>query len=128
MMEPKNNAAITILTSTLLDDSPTSATSDSANCSAYTKFGLFIDVTSTGVGAHTLDLQVQFSNDGGTTWFDYVDGPFSNLSYEDVATAAGIKEILTGECPGRLFRVTATGNSTSSSLKFTVLLHVIFYK
>ena len=90
-----------------LDDSPTSATGTeiaSDLVGSFRKFALYLDIDSTSTPT-TLEVIVQFSDDGGTTWYDYRQGLFAALFYEDTAVAGGIKQMFVGDVAGRSFRV-----------------------
>ncbi len=89
-------------------------------------FTLYLDIDST---LTPTDIQFipQFSNDNGTTWFDYKQDQFVALFYEDVNTASGLTECLSGKCVGRDFRLRTVATGTDATNFFTVSVDVEFW-
>ena len=103
----------------------TALNSPSYDTDRWRKFLLFLDITSANAPT-TIQFIVQFSDDGGTDWFDYKQGLFASLFYEDADTAGGIQECFFGECAGRLFRLRAVAVGTTAPNTFTVTARVSF--
>lgn len=89
------------------------------------KFLLFLDIDST-LAPTTIQFIPQFSDDSGTDWFDYKQGLFASLFYEDTDTASGIKECFSGDCAGELFRLRVVAVGTDGTNLFTVTARVSF--
>ena len=126
--EKRRSKTITqLFTALLLNDATTSSNSSTINVGDYTDFLLYLDIDSTNAPT---DVQfiVQFSNDGGTTWFDYKNDFFGDLRYEDTATASGLKECVSGKCGGRTFRLRAVGAGTTSTATFLINAYIEFFK
>ena len=103
----------------------TALDSPSYDTDRWRKFLLFLDIDST-LAPTTIQFIPQFSDDGGTDWFDYKQGLFASLFYEDTDTASGIKECFSGECAGRLFRLRAVAVGTDATNLFLVTARVAF--
>lgn len=122
----RSNTITTLIDGEVFDDSQTSYNSSAVSVDDYKHFLLYLDVDST-LAPTTIQFIVQFSDDGGTTWYDYKQGLFASLFYEDQDTASGIKECFSGECAGRDFRLRAVATGTDATNKFTVTAKVGFY-
>lgn len=116
----------TLIDAATYDDSTTSENSAAQDTDEYRKFLLFLDVDSANTPT-TVQFIVQFSDDGGTTWYDYKQGLFTSLYYEDQDTASGITECFSGECAGRDFRLRVVATGTDATNTFTVTAKVEFY-
>lgn len=103
----------------VFDDSPTSANSQTIDCSRFREFLLFYTVDSTNTPT---DIQfiVQFSQDGGTTWFDYRNDFWGQLIYDDVACATAISRCHSGRCVGDDIRLRVVCTGTTAANTFTV--------
>jgi hypothetical protein len=128
-LEPSRSAKIyTLLDGVVLDAVATTINSAPIDTETRRMFLLYLNVDSTGTGAHILQAIVQFSDDGGETWYDYLQGPFAALYFEDVDTASGVKVCFSGVCAGRDMRVQLKSTSTSATLKFTVTAKAEFWQ
>lgn len=116
----RKTAISTIVNAQDFDDAQTSYNSDGQDVDDWRYFLLYLNVDSTGTGAHYIQFILQFSPDGGTNWYDLAEGEFAALFYEDVDTASGIKECFSGKCHGRDMRLRIVATNTSANLKFTV--------
>lgn len=120
---------ITLIDGILLDDNPTSVTSDPVAeeiVGSYRHFTLYIDMDSTSTPT-TIEWIVEFSPDDGASWFAYRQGLFASLFYEDSLTASGLQQSFNGDCAGRMFRVKAVAVGTDASKKFLVTAKVEFW-
>lgn len=115
----RRRALVTLIDAVTLDDDPTSYNSAKVDVELWEHFLLYLDVDSTG-SPTTVQFIVQFSDDGGTTWYSYLQGLFAALYYEDVDTASGIKECFSGEVQGRDIRLRAVGAGTDANNSFTI--------
>lgn len=86
----------------------------------YRHFLLFLEVDSTGTDDHVLQVVVQFSHEDQAKPYDYKQGLFAALFYEDQDTASGISECFSGRCWGREISIKLVGTGVTSSLYFTV--------
>jgi hypothetical protein len=119
----RSGAIATLIDAITLDDDPTAYNSAALDSSGFRKFLLYLAIDSTSTPT-TLQILVQFSDDGGTTWWTYKQGPFAALFWEDGDTATEVNECFEGECGGRLMRIRAVGVGTTSSAKFKVTAKV----
>lgn len=110
---------VTAIDGIVLDDDPTSYNSAAIEADPWTNFLLFLSVLSSGTPT-TVQFVVQFSDDGGTTWYDYVQGLFASLFYEDTDTASVLTECFSGKVHGHDMRVRAVGTGTDGTDKFTI--------
>jgi hypothetical protein len=104
----------TLINAVRIDDDPTSYNSAAIDCEIKNKFLLFLNIDST-LSPTTLQIIVQFSDDGGDTWYDYKNDFFGDLLYEDTEVASGVKHCVSGECIGSTMRVRAVGVGTNST-------------
>jgi len=119
----RSGAIATLIDAVTLDDDPTSYNSDALDCSGFRNFLLYVAIDSTSTPT-TLQLLVQFSDDAGTTWWTYKQGPFAALFWEDGDTATEINECFEGKCGGRLMRVRAVAVGSDGTKKFKVTAKV----
>jgi len=101
-----------LLNDVVIDGTPAAVNSASLNISEYG--ALWIQLYVESVGAPT-DVRIipQFSHNNGANWFDFVEGFWASLYYEDTATAApGVRSSFMLPCGGQdlvRFRAVATG-------------------
>ena len=70
-------------------------------------------------------ILAQYSTDGGTTWFNYEEGLWASLGWEDLDTALGVYKIFRLDCGGiDLIRFQAIGTGTTAANRFQVNLWV----
>lgn len=98
------------------------------NTTEWHSFLLFLDVlfsaaTTTGNDGRELQLKPEFSNDGGTTWFDYQNNFWGDLRFNDSQGNLNIKNCYEGECPGKTFRLGAvlTNGGYATTTVFTAV-------
>jgi len=90
----------------------------------YSRFAVFNTVTRSGASGQTVEVQVQFSEDAGATWYDLVDGPFGSLLYEgeQVGAVGVLRDVQTGKVAGgdlRIF-IRTSGQTLDSNDNFTI--------
>ncbi len=95
-------------------------------CEAFRKFGLMLRIDSTGAPT-TIQVKVKFIDRWSGEAHTYKQGPFAALFWEDVDTAAAIKECFSGECMGRSMVISFTGVGTTAAAYFTVSASVELY-
>ena len=106
-------------------DTSTTETNSSASqdCTRFREFLFMWTVTKNNTPTD-IQAKVQFSDDGGTTWFDYRNDFWGQLIYDDVAVGSGFNRCYSGRCIGDLMRVqvVATGltGSGGANNNFTV--------
>ncbi|MFQ5858981.1 MAG: hypothetical protein ACE5LU_25555, partial [Anaerolineae bacterium] len=112
----------TLVNAVRLDDSPTSYNSANMDVDGYRGAWVLIDVDSTLTPTDVRFL-AQFSDDGGTTYWDYEEGLWASLYFEDQDTASGVKKVfdlpLEGIDDWRI-RVVATGTNATNYFDVTV--------
>lgn len=123
----RRRAFVTLIDNITLNDDPTSYNSAAQAVDIWRNFLLYLDVDSAGTDVHVVQFIVQFSDDGGTTWYDYKQGLFASLFYEDVDTADGVTECFSGVVHGRDMRLRAVATGTSGTLTFTITAKVEFW-
>ena len=110
-----------LLNDVVIDGTPAAVNSESLDVSEYS--ALWIQLYVESAGAPT-DLRIiaQFSHNNGANWFDFVEGYWASLYYEDTATAApGIRHSFLLPCGGQdlvRFRAVTTGAGVGAT--FTV--------
>ena len=115
----------TLVTARVFNDVLTALNSAALDTHNRRRFLLFLNIDSANTPT---DIQFipQFSDDDGVTWFDYKQGLFASLFFEDLDTAPGITECFSGECAGRLFRLRVVATGTTAPNTFTVTARVSF--
>jgi len=104
--------------------------SDAVVCAPFRKFGIYVYIDSTGGSAQALSklhIEVEFLDRWTGQWYTHKQGPFASLYWEYSDTASGIYECFTGDVLGRAMRVKLTGETTSSTVYFTVSIGVDFW-
>lgn len=119
----RRRALITAIDAIRIDDDPTSYNSATIEADLWQNFLLYLDIDST-LSPTTLQVIVQFSDDGGTTWYSYFQDLFASLFYEDTDTASGITECFSGQVQGRDMRVRIVGVGTDATNYFDVTAKV----
>ena len=122
----RSASIVTLIDAVEFNATTTTYNSAAVKCGAWKHFLLYLNVDST---ATPTDIQfiVQFSDDGGTTWWTYKQGLFASLFYEDQDTASGIYECFSGDVAGRTMRLRAVATGTTAANKFTVTAKVEFW-
>jgi hypothetical protein len=97
-------------------DTSTTETNSSASvdCSRFRKFLFLWNVTKNNTPTD-IQAKVQFSDDGGTTWFDYRNDFWGQLLYDDTAVGSGISRCYSGDCIGDFMRVQVVATGLSGS-------------
>lgn len=109
-------AVSTLIDAVVFDSTAEAYTSAAVDCSGYRKFLLELNVDVTLVPTD-LNIQVQFSDDN-VTFYNYMNGPFGSLMYED---SAGDKlESISGECLAQYIRLYALSSGCDGTNKFTL--------
>ena len=110
----------TLLNAVRLDDDPTFSYSAALDVSAQAALWVLVSIDST-LAPTNLRILVQCSEDGGTTWWDFEEGLWASLCWEDVDTAAGIKKAYLLPCGGLdTVRIGAIATGTDANNYFTV--------
>ena len=112
------SALTTLLSAVVFDAVTTAQNSTSLDVSKFRRFLLHLQVLSASTPTD-IRFIVQFSDDGGTTWWTYKQGLFASLYYEDQDTASAINESFSGEVAGRLLRLRAVATGTTATATFT---------
>jgi len=117
----RTEAAWTTLVNAIrIDDAPTSYDSAGMGVTEYNAVWLLIDIDST-LAPTDLRVLPQFTDDGGTTWWDFEEGLFASLFWEDTDTAAGINKAYLLPCGGiNEFRIRVIGTGTDATNFFDV--------
>jgi len=95
-------------------------------CAPFRKFGLYVFIDST-LAPTTLQIEVEFLDRWSNQWYQYKQGLFAALFWEDTDTALGIYEAFVGDVLGRAIRVKLTGVGTDLNNFFTVSVAVDFW-
>ena len=103
-----------------IDDAPTFYNSAALDVSGYSAVWVLIDIDSTLAPTH-LRVMAQFSEDGGGTWWDFEEGLWASLGWEDTDTAAGINKVFMLPCGGvDDIRIRVVGTGTDATNFFDV--------
>ena len=118
------NSWIEAVNSVKLDDDPTFYNSLGYDVTGAVGCQVLIDIDST-LAPTDIRVLAQFSDDGGTTWWDYEEGLWASLFFEDTDTAAGINKTYTLPVSGHdelRIRLVATGTDATNFFTVTVWL------
>lgn len=105
-----------------IDSTPSSTNGAIQDVSTYNAAWVLIDIDSTATPG-SLRVVAQFSDDSGTTWWDYEEGLWASLSWEDTDTASGINKAYLLPCGGQddmRIRVVGTNTTTTGYFDVTV--------
>lgn len=98
------------------------------DASNFSKFLLLLDVTfvaatTTGNDGRELQIKPQFSNDSGTTWFDYQNNFFGDLRFNDNQGNNSMKKCFFGDAAGKDWRLTgvATNGAYATTTTHTIV-------
>lgn len=119
----------TLIDAVLFDDDPTSQNSAVMDVDGYRGVWVLLNIDSTGTSAQIIQFVPQFSDDGGTTYWDYGEGFWASMIFEDVDTASGVKKAFLLPVEGIddwRMRVVCTG--TDATYKFTVTVKARAFK
>jgi len=98
------------------------ATSIAVDCSRFTRGILQFHLESVGTPTDVV-IDLEFSPDGGTTWFKKADTYWADLRFDDtVCTGSGFERAYAFDCDGddfARFTVTATGTGATGVTSFT---------
>ena len=112
----------TLLDAVRLDDAPTFYNSAALDVTGYGMVALLVSIDST-LAPTDVRLLPQFSDDGGTTWWDFEEGLWASLYWEDTATATVIYKAFVLPVAGFddvRIRAVATGTDANNYFDVTV--------
>jgi len=110
----------TLINAIRLDDAPTYYYSAAMDVTGWGAVWVFIFIDST-LAPTNVRILAQFSDDAGTTWWDFEEGFWAALYWEDVDTAAGIRKALLLPVAGiDTLRIGAIGTGTDATNFFDV--------
>jgi len=112
----------TLIDAVRLDDAPTFYNSAALYIEGYSMVALLVSIDST-LAPTDVRLLAQFSDDGGTTWWDFEEGLWASLYWEDTATATEIHKAFVLPVAGFdhvRIRAVATGTDATNYFDVTV--------
>ena len=111
---------ITIIDAIQIDDAPTFYNSAMQSTPGMAGAWVLIAIDST-LAPTNLRILAQWTDDGGTTWWDFEEGLWASLYWEDLDTAAGINKAFNLPLGGiDDWRIRAVGTGTDATNYFTV--------
>jgi len=113
----------TIIDDVRIDDAPTFYNSAMQSTPGYAGAWILIDIDST-LAPTNLRVLAQWTNDGGTTWWDFEEGLWASLYWEDTDTAAGVNKAFNlplGGIDDWRIRVVGTGTDAGNYFDVTVI-------
>lgn len=120
----RTEAAWTTLVNDIrIDDAPTFYNSAAMDITEYNAVWVLIDIDST-LAPTDLRVLAQYTHDGGTTWWDFEEGLWASLFWEDTDTASGINKAKLLQCGGVdsiRIRIVGTGTDATNFFDVTVL-------
>jgi len=114
----------TLINAIVLDDDPTAYNSALYDVTGESAIWILIGIEST-LAPTNVRILPQISHDAGTTWWDFEEGLWASLYWEDTDTAAGIlKGYLLPVGGLDAIRIRAIGTGTDAGNTFTVTVRV----
>ena len=113
----------TLVNAIRLDDAPTEYNSANMDIDSYKGVSVLISIDST-LAPTGVQFIPQVSDDGGTTYWDYLVGYWASMFFEDADTAAGILrsfDLPIGGFDSWRMRVVATGTDATNYFDVSVL-------
>lgn len=111
----------TLVSAVVFNSAAEAYTSASVDCSGYRKFLLEINLDVT-LAPTDINIQVQFSDDD-VTFYNFMNGPFGSLLYED---SAGDKlACVSGDCLAQYIRVYVLSSGCDASNTFLLTCKLI---
>jgi len=112
----------TLLDAVRLDDDPTFYNSAALDVRGYSMVALLVSIDST-LTPTDVRLLPQFSDDAGTTWWDFEEGLWASLYWDDASTATVIYKTFVLPVAGfdsLRIRAVATGSDATNYFDVTV--------
>lgn len=110
----------TLVDNVRLDNNPTQWCSEGMDTTGLSGLWVLIGVDSNGTPT-LLRVLAQWSDDGGTTWWDFEEGLWASLCWEDQDTTSGINKAYLLPCGGiDLIRFCVIGTGTTAANWFEV--------
>ncbi len=94
------------------------AFAESLPSGGWDEFDLILQLDS-AMAPTSIEFFVEYSPDGGTTWFHYAQGLFASLIYDDTVVASGLNQVFRGKVAGEAMRVRVVGLGTDADNFFT---------
>jgi len=117
-----DSAWTVLINGVVLDDDPTSYSSAAFDVSGDSAVWVLIAIDSTGAPTD-IRILAQISHDSGTTWWDFEEGLWASLFWEDTDTASGILKgylLPVGGMDAVRIRAIATGTDANNTFTVTV--------
>lgn len=123
---PNRSRVHDFVTGEVFNNTQTEFLSNPLQMDSFLRMRIYLSVVAANAGAKTLNIQPQYSDDEGVTWFGDETAPFNALDYDqtDIATS----ESYAGETGGRLIRFKVTAAGTTATETFTVSVSGEFYE
>jgi len=114
----------TLINAIVLDDDPTEYNSALYDVAGESAVWVLIGIESAGAPTN-IRILAQISHDAGTTWWDFEEGLWASLYWEDTDTAAGILKAFLLPVGGvDAVRIRAVATGTDGNNTFTVTVRV----
>lgn len=115
----------TLHNSAVLNATTTAINSGAVVSDGWREFALLMQLSSSG-SPTTIQIIPEFSDDGGTTWYQLLEGVWASMFFEDTLLANTIRRVFTGPVVAGLMRVRIVGSGTTASNTFTATIKVVF--
>lgn len=125
----KSEAAwTTMIDGTVFDAAPTSENSANMSVTEFAGAWVLLDIDST-LAPTDITFTPQFSDDSGTTYYDFQEGIWASMVFEDTQTASGIKKAFHLPLAGiDDWRISVVTTGTDATNKFTVTVKARAYR
>jgi hypothetical protein len=122
---PARSVITTLVNNITFNAITTSLNSEGVVSSGFREFILYFTMVSANTPTR-IQFIPQFSNDAGTTWFSYLQGPWASMMFEDTVMATAITECYSGPVFATRFRLRTVATGTTSTNTFRITASVEF--
>ena len=114
----------TIINAVRIDDAPTAFNSSIVTVTGWSGLLVLLFIDST-LAPTNIRFIAQHSDDGGATWWDFEEGLWASLMWEDTDTASGVRKSFLLPCAGHdTVRIRAVGTGTDAGNYFDITVKV----
>ena len=124
---PERSAPLTLAEDVIFNDLLTTYYSKLVPTKGFSRFALYLFIDSTGAPTD-IRFQVHFTRAPQEPYYEYRQGPFASLFYEDADTASGLADVFNGDVVGDFLGVRIVATGTTSTLLFQVTVGLQLFK
>ena len=119
---------VDLLTAVVFNNVITTQDSGVINVEGYRRALVLIDIDST-LAPTNITFTPQFTENGGATWWDFQEGIWASMVFEDTATASGINKVFKLDISGTdKWQISVVATGTDATNFFTVTVKTRAYR